>query len=77
MIPPLEDLQYSPATRDSLIKNPVWRNLSDGVSVASARSGGIQMSAVDPASVVRLPRSAAGWICQDEAQKRLLCWNYI
>ncbi|XP_050968838.1 histone deacetylase 4 isoform X2 [Labeo rohita] len=57
MIPPLEDLQYSPATRDSLIKNPVWRNLSDGASVASARSGGIRMSAVDPASVLRLPRS--------------------
>lgn len=56
MIPPLADLQYSPATRDSLIKNPVWRNLSGSVSVASARSGGIQMSAVDSASLLRLLR---------------------
>lgn len=56
MIPPLAELQYSRATRDSLIKNPVWRNLSGSVSVASARSGGIQMSAADSASLLRLLR---------------------
>lgn len=56
MIPPLWDLQYCPATRDSLIKNPVWRNLSGSASVASARSGGIQTSAVDSARLLRLLR---------------------